>query len=64
MKFNSAMTHVSDECADEKYYRGWSSSGTIKCKDGSRKFSKSQFNDDFCDCPDGSDEPGIFPLTS
>ncbi|XP_022872940.1 glucosidase 2 subunit beta-like [Olea europaea var. sylvestris] len=43
---------------DEKYYRGWSSSGTIKCKDGSRKFSKSQFNDDFCDCPDGSDEPG------
>ncbi|KAL2557108.1 Glucosidase 2 subunit beta [Forsythia ovata] len=43
---------------DEKYYKGWSSSGTIKCKDGSKKFSKSQLNDDFCDCPDGSDEPG------
>ncbi|CAI9768670.1 unnamed protein product [Fraxinus pennsylvanica] len=43
---------------DEKHYNGLSSSGTIKCKDGSKKFSKSQFNDDFCDCPDGSDEPG------
>ncbi|KAL2457413.1 Glucosidase 2 subunit beta [Abeliophyllum distichum] len=43
---------------DETYYKGWSSSGTIKCKDGSKKFSKSQLNDDFCDCPDGTDEPG------
>ncbi|XP_021279250.1 glucosidase 2 subunit beta-like [Herrania umbratica] len=41
---------------DEKYYK--SSSDTIKCKDGSKKFSKSQLNDDFCDCPDGTDEPG------
>nr|GEV19248.1 glucosidase 2 subunit beta-like isoform X1 [Tanacetum cinerariifolium] len=45
---------------DEEYYKGLytSSSGKIKCKDGSKSFSKSQFNDDFCDCPDGSDEPG------
>ncbi|KAF5930103.1 hypothetical protein HYC85_030976 [Camellia sinensis] len=37
-----------------------SSSGTIsiKCRDGSKKFSKSQLNDDFCDCLDGTDEPG------
>ncbi|XP_009587510.1 glucosidase 2 subunit beta-like isoform X1 [Nicotiana tomentosiformis] len=42
---------------DENYYKGLSL-GAIKCKDGSKKFTKSQFNDDFCDCPDGSDEPG------
>ncbi|OMO57820.1 hypothetical protein COLO4_35073 [Corchorus olitorius] len=41
---------------DENYYK--SSSDSIKCKDGSKKFSKSQLNDDFCDCPDGTDEPG------
>ncbi|XVF47543.1 hypothetical protein PTKIN_Ptkin03bG0117400 [Pterospermum kingtungense] len=41
---------------DENYYE--SSSDTMKCKDGSKKFSKSQLNDDFCDCPDGTDEPG------
>ncbi|KAH6823714.1 calmodulin-binding protein [Perilla frutescens var. hirtella] len=43
---------------DESYYKGLASSTAIKCKDGSKKFNKSQFNDDFCDCPDGSDEPG------
>ncbi|XP_073140340.1 glucosidase 2 subunit beta isoform X2 [Henckelia pumila] len=43
---------------DENYYMGLSSRGTIKCKDGSKKFNKSQLNDDFCDCADGSDEPG------
>ncbi|KAK8559709.1 hypothetical protein V6N13_016446 [Hibiscus sabdariffa] len=41
---------------DLNYYK--SSSDTIKCKDGSKRFSKSQLNDDFCDCPDGTDEPG------
>ncbi|PON51570.1 Glucosidase 2 subunit beta [Parasponia andersonii] len=40
---------------DEKYYM---SSESIKCKDGSKKFSKTQLNDNFCDCPDGTDEPG------
>ncbi|KAJ0818459.1 putative mannose-6-phosphate receptor binding domain superfamily, glucosidase II beta subunit [Helianthus annuus] len=43
---------------DEMYYKGLWSSGTIKCKDGSRTFTKSQLNDDFCDCFDGTDEPG------
>ncbi|KAK4374458.1 hypothetical protein RND71_005135 [Anisodus tanguticus] len=42
---------------DAYYYKGLSS-GAIKCKDGSKKFTKDQLNDDFCDCPDGSDEPG------
>ncbi|XP_002523398.2 glucosidase 2 subunit beta [Ricinus communis] len=41
---------------DENYYK--ISSNTIKCIDGSKKFTKAQLNDDFCDCPDGSDEPG------
>lgn len=41
---------------DEKYYS--ISSEFIKCKDGSKKFHRGQLNDDFCDCPDGSDEPG------
>ncbi|CAA7062586.1 unnamed protein product [Microthlaspi erraticum] len=40
---------------DEKYYK---SSSEIKCKDGSKKFTRAQLNDDFCDCPDGTDEPG------
>ncbi|KAI7726246.1 hypothetical protein M8C21_008590, partial [Ambrosia artemisiifolia] len=43
---------------DEMYYKGLWSSGTVKCKDGSRTFTKSQLNDDFCDCFDGTDEPG------
>lgn len=40
---------------DEKYYK---SSEVIRCKDGSKKFGRAQLNDDFCDCPDGTDEPG------
>ncbi|XP_057417190.1 glucosidase 2 subunit beta isoform X2 [Lotus japonicus] len=40
---------------DDKYYK---SSDVIKCKDGSGKFNKDHLNDDFCDCLDGTDEPG------
>ncbi|KAH0906603.1 hypothetical protein HID58_038430 [Brassica napus] len=40
---------------DEKYYK---SSSEIKCKDGSKRFTRAQLNDDFCDCADGTDEPG------
>ncbi|XP_010230777.1 glucosidase 2 subunit beta isoform X3 [Brachypodium distachyon] len=39
---------------DEAYYRG----GVIKCRNGSGKFTRDQLNDDFCDCADGTDEPG------
>ena len=49
------------DVTDEIYYKA-SSSGTIKCRDGSLKFTKSQLNDDFCDCPDGTDEPGLLFL--
>lgn len=48
-------------CSDEKYYEGLSSGAAIKCKNGSSKFTQAQLNDDFCDCPDGSDEPGLSP---
>ncbi|XP_062151714.1 glucosidase 2 subunit beta isoform X2 [Alnus glutinosa] len=39
---------------DEKYYQ----SDVIKCKDGSKSFTRDRVNDDFCDCVDGTDEPG------
>jgi protein kinase C substrate 80K-H len=36
-----------------------SKDGTWQCLDGSRVLpSFTRVNDDFCDCPDGSDEPG------
>ncbi|KAK2964934.1 putative Glucosidase 2 subunit beta [Blattamonas nauphoetae] len=31
---------------------------TFTCKDGSKTIPISKVNDDICDCPDGSDEPG------
>ncbi|KAE8672508.1 hypothetical protein F3Y22_tig00111840pilonHSYRG00013 [Hibiscus syriacus] len=30
----------------------------IKCKDGSKWFTRDRLNDNFCDCLDGTDEPG------
>lgn len=41
--------------SDLKYYE----SATIWCRDGSTKFSKDRLNDNFCDCEDGTDEPGM-----
>ncbi|RKO91650.1 glucosidase II beta subunit-like-domain-containing protein [Blyttiomyces helicus] len=34
------------------------SSGSFTCLDGSLNIPALSVNDDFCDCPDGSDEPG------
>ncbi|KAG6722746.1 glucosidase 2 subunit beta isoform X2 [Carya illinoinensis] len=38
---------------DEKYFQP----EVIKCKDGSKSFTRDRVNDDFCDCLDGTDEP-------
>jgi hypothetical protein len=35
-----------------------SKGNTFVCFDGSLKIPREAVNDDFCDCPDGSDEPG------
>lgn len=39
---------------DERYF----TSEVIKCKDGSNSFTRDRINDEFCDCVDGTDEPG------
>ncbi|PKA61232.1 hypothetical protein AXF42_Ash006129 [Apostasia shenzhenica] len=39
---------------DERYY----AKTVIGCRDGSKSFSRDRLNDGFCDCPDGTDEPG------
>ncbi|TYH38374.1 hypothetical protein E1A91_D12G077500v1 [Gossypium mustelinum] len=38
---------------DAKYF----AAEVIKCKDGSKSFTRDRLNDNFCDCLDGTDEP-------
>ncbi|XP_050383083.1 glucosidase 2 subunit beta [Argentina anserina] len=39
---------------DEKYF----AREVIMCKDNSKSFPRDRLNDNFCDCADGTDEPG------
>ncbi|XP_021887156.1 glucosidase 2 subunit beta-like isoform X1 [Carica papaya] len=39
---------------DEEYFV----SEVIKCRDGSKSFTRDRLNDNYCDCVDGTDEPG------
>jgi protein kinase C substrate 80K-H len=41
--------------ADKRFYRERKS---FLCIDGSKMILFEQVNDDYCDCDDGSDEPG------
>ena len=41
-----------------KYVPSSGDPATWKCLDGSKVIRWSSVNDDYCDCPDGSDEPG------
>lgn len=50
----ASKAHFGIAPQDLKYYK----SEIINCKNGSKKFTKAQLNDDFCDCSDGTDEPG------
>lgn len=37
--------------------------GKFECLDGSKTIDFARVNDDWCDCPDGSDEPGASLLS-
>lgn len=45
---------------EEQYYI-LRSTGTFKCFNSSKTIAFDRVNDDFCDCEDGSDEPGVKP---
>ncbi|KAJ0979125.1 hypothetical protein J5N97_014599 [Dioscorea zingiberensis] len=53
-----AVVPLKDSLGIAPQDKGYYESSVIQCKDGSKKFTKEKLNDEFCDCPDGTDEPG------
>jgi len=53
------MCHSSDDllCSDIALY---DPNQDFRCLDGSQTIPFAHINDDYCDCKDGSDEPGKF----
>lgn len=49
------VNDVSSAVKDKRFYREKKS---FLCMDGSKLIPFEQVNDDYCDCADGSDEPG------
>jgi protein kinase C substrate 80K-H len=58
--FALSKTHGVDPALLSKYTP--STSGSWNCLDGTKNIPWSAVNDDYCDCPDGSDEPGLNTL--
>ena len=54
---NAQLRGVSADQADK--YASLLAQGKFKCLDGSKTVPAKQVNDNYCDCPDGSDEPGV-----
>lgn len=47
-----------------KEYQSDIHKGTFRCRDGSAEIDAKAINDDYCDCKDGSDEPGTSACTN
>jgi protein kinase C substrate 80K-H len=60
---SDALPRGADPAAAAAYVAA-RSSGTFACLDGSRQVPLHAINDDFCDCVNGSDEPGGDPLVA
>ena len=56
ISLGSAATYRGLDPALARFYDA--SQGTFTCLDRSRKLPSSLVNDNYCDCLDGSDEPG------
>ncbi len=57
-QFRQIVTGDVHLATDLEYFE----SATIWCKDGTKSFPRERLNDNFCDCADGTDEPGELPL--